>query len=223
MKKYLAEFIGTFTLVLLGCGAAVVAGEYIGVLGIAFAFGLAIVAMAYSVGNISGCHINPAVSLAFLLAKRMGGKDCALYVVSQCLGAIAGAFVLLVMMKGLLAGYDVSNLGLGQNGYGEGYGAGFGLKAAVIFELVATFIFAFVILESTKERAPKGFAGLAIGLTLVVIHIVGIKITGTSVNPARSIGPALFVGGLALKQLWVFIVCPLVAGAVAGLTSKIFD
>ena len=223
MKKYFAEFIGTFTLVLLGCGAATVAGEFVGVLGIAFAFGLALIAMAYSIGNVSGCHINPAVSLGMLLAKRMSAKDFSFYVVAQCLGAIAGAFVLLVMLKGLLSGYDMSVIGLGQNGYGEGYGLGFNLTSAIIFELIATFLFVFVILESTKERAPKGFAGLIIGLTLVVIHIVGIKITGTSVNPARSIGPALFIGGVALQQLWVFIVCPLVAGIAAGLTSKAFD
>ncbi len=223
MKKYIAEFIGTFTLVLFGCGAAVIAGEFVGVLGIAFAFGFALIAMAYSIGNISGCHINPAVSLGMFLAKRMGFKDLTFYMIAQFLGAIAGAAVLLLILHGYLNGYNISLVGLGQNGFGADYGLGFSVVSAIVFELVATFLFVLVILESTKERAPKGFAGLIIGITLVVIHIVGIKITGTSVNPARSLAPAIFVGGVALQQLWLFIVMPLLAGAVAGLTSKVLD
>jgi aquaporin Z len=217
MKKAVAEFIGTFTLVLFGCGAAVIAGSDIGVLGISFAFGLALIGAAYGIGPISGCHINPAVSLGALLAGRMEMQDFGLYVVAQVAGAIAGAFVLLMIMQGNLAGYDVAASGLGQNGWGEGYGGGYGLVSALIFEVVATFLFVVTILGVTQQGAPSHLAGLAIGLMLVVIHIVGIKVTGVSVNPARSAGPAILVGGQALSQLWLFIVAPLAGGALAGL------
>lgn len=220
MQKALAEFIGTFTLVLLGCGAAVIAGKEVGVLGISFAFGLALIAMAYGIGPISGCHINPAVSLGALLAGRMSAGDFVTYVVAQCLGAIAGAFVLYMIVTGKLAGHQLATAGLGQNGWGAGYLGEYGMTAAFLFEAVATFLFLVVILGSTQKGAPGAMAGLAIGLTLVVIHIVGIQITGVSVNPARSLGPALLVGGDALAQLWLFIAAPLAGAAVAGLVFR---
>lgn len=220
MSKALAEFIGTFTLVLLGCGAAVIAGKEVGVLGISFAFGLALIAMAYGIGPVSGCHINPAVSLGALLAGRMEFGDFITYVVAQCLGAIAGAFVLYMIATGKLAGHDVASAGLGQNGWGKGYLGQYGMPAAFLFEAVATFLFLVVILGSTGAGAPSSMAGLAIGLTLVVIHIVGIQITGVSVNPARSLGPALFAGSGALSQLWLFIVAPCLGAAVAGVLFK---
>jgi len=219
MNKAIAEFIGTFTLVFLGCGAAVVAGNLVGVLGIAIAFGLALIGMAYGIGPVSGCHINPAISLGVLLAGRMSAGDFVKYVIAQCLGAIAAAAVLYMVVSGKLAGYDLAKQGLGQNGWGAGYQGEYGLGAAFLFEVVATFLFVTVILGSTGAGAPTANAGLAIGLTLVVIHIVGIHITGTSVNPARSLGPALLVGGNALSQLWLFIVAPLIGAAAAGILS----
>lgn len=218
MKKAFAELVGTFVLVFFGCGAAVFAGDQSGMLplGIAFAFGLAIVAMAYGIGPVSGCHVNPAVSLGALIAGRMELKDFVTYVIAQVIGAILGAAVLYAILSGKLGGYDVHTAGLGQNGWGEGYQGGYGLVSAFVFEVVATFIFLVVILGSTHKLAPAGFAGLAIGLTLTVIHIVGIRITGVSVNPARSLAPALFVGGQALAQLWLFIVAPFIGAAAAG-------
>lgn len=216
MNKAVAEFIGTFTLVFLGCGAAVIAGSVVGVLGIAFAFGLALIGMAYGIGAVSGCHINPAVSLGALIAGRMSSGDFIQYVIAQCLGAIVGAGVLYMIASGKIAGYDVAKSGLGQNGWGPAYLGGYGLGAAFLFEVVATFLFVVVILGSTGNGAASAMAGLAIGLTLVVIHIVGIQITGVSVNPARSLGPALFAGSGALSQLWLFIVAPLIGAAAAG-------
>lgn len=218
MKKPLAELIGTFTLVVFGCGSAVFAGDQSGMLplGIAFAFGLAIVAMAYGIGPVSGCHVNPAVSLGALIAGRLPLKDFVPYVVAQCIGAILGAGVLYLILSGRIGGYDVHTAGLGQNGWGPGYQGEYGMAAAFGFEVVATFLFLVVILGSTHKLAPVGFAGLAIGLTLTAIHIVGIRITGVSVNPARSLGPAIFVGGQALSQLWLFIVAPLIGAAAAG-------
>lgn len=216
MKKYVAEFIGTFTLVLFGCGTAVVSGQAVGHLGIAFAFGFALVAMAYGIGPVSGCHINPAVSLGVFTAGRMKINDLAGYIVGQLLGAIAGAAVVAVIAEGLVAGYSVTTNGLGQNGWGEGYLAGYSLSAGMVFEFVATMIFVIVILGSTQGGAPTQMAGLAIGITLVAIHIFGINITGVSVNPARSLGPALFVGGKALAQVWMFLIVPSIGGIVAG-------
>lgn len=216
MNKSVAEFIGTFTLVLLGCGAAVIAGKEVGVLGIAMAFGLALIAMAYGIGTVSGCHINPAVSLGALVAGRMSTAEFVQYVIAQCLGAVAGAGVLYMIASGKLSGYDLAKSGLGQNGWGAGYLGEYGLGAAFIFEVVATFLFLVVILGSTQKAAPGAMAGLAIGLSLIVIHIVGIQVTGVSVNPARSLGPALFVGGNALSQLWLFIVAPCIGAAAAG-------
>ena len=216
MKKYVAEFIGTFTLVLFGCGTAVVAGKEVGHLGIAFAFGFALVAMAYGVGPVSGCHINPAVSLGVFVAGRMMGRDLAGYVVAQLLGATTAAAVLAVIAKGLLGGYSLASSGLGQNGWGEGYLGGYALSAAVVFELVATLLFVIVILGSTQGGAPTQMAGLAIGITLVAIHIFGISITGVSVNPARSLGPAIFGGGKAISQVWMFLLVPSIAGILGG-------
>lgn len=225
MKKAFAEFIGTFTLVLFGCGAAVIAGPAVGattvgVLGIAFAFGLAIIAMAYGIGPVSGCHVNPAVSFGVLVAGRMSVGDFIQYVIAQCLGAIVGTAVLYLIMSGKASGWDG---GLGANGWGAGYLGEYNLLSAFVFEAVATFIFLVTILGVTRRGTPvhiAGFAGLAIGLTLVLIHIVGINVTGVSVNPARSLGPALFTGGNALAQLWLFIVAPLIGAGVAGVLYR---
>jgi aquaporin Z len=216
MNKMLAEFIGTFTLVLFGCGAAVIAGPAVGFLGISFAFGLAIVAMAYGIGGVSGCHVNPAVSVGVWIAGRMPTGEMIQYVIAQCLGAIAGTAVLYLIMSGKAAGWDG---GLGANGWGPGYLGEYNLLSALVFEVVATFLFLIAILGVTRKGTPlhiAGFAGLAIGLTLAVIHIVGINVTGVSVNPARSLGPALFTGGERLAQLWLFIVAPLIGAIVAG-------
>jgi aquaporin Z len=220
MKKYVAEFIGTFTLVLFGCGTAVVSGQAVGHLGIAFAFGFAQLAMCYGIGAVSGAHINPAVSLGVFAAGRMSGKDLGGYIVAQVLGGIAAAGVLAVIANGLLAGYDVGASGLGQNGWGEGYQAGYALPSAVVFEFVATLIFVIVILGSTQAGAPTQMAGLAIGITLAVIHIFGINITGVSVNPARSLGPAIWVGGKAISQVWMFLIVPSIGGIVSGVIYR---
>ncbi|HOY77828.1 MAG TPA: aquaporin Z [Hyphomonadaceae bacterium] len=220
LKKLLAEFLGTATLVLFGCGAAVLAGsDIVGQLGIAFAFGLTIVAMAYGIGPVSGCHVNPAVSLGAYLAGRMGVNEMVQYWVAQFLGALVGAGILYVIAMGKPS-YDLVANGLGQNGFGDAYLGGYSMTAALTFEIVATFIFVTVILGSTQSKAPSAFAGLAIGLTLTVIHIVGIQVTGVSVNPARSFGPAVFVQGAALQQLWLFILAPMIGAAVAGLAFR---
>jgi aquaporin Z len=218
-KKLLAEFIGTATLVMVGCGAAVLGGHEVGQLGIAIAFGLAIVAMAYGIGPISGCHVNPAVSFGAFVAGRMTAREFGLYAVAQILGAIAGAYILYVIASGA-ASYDLRVDGLGQNGYGPGYLGSYSLISALVFEIVATFIFLLVILGVTGPNGQGPLAGLAIGLTLTAIHIVGIQVTGVSVNPARSIGPAVFVGGEALAHLWVFIAAPLIGAGAAGLMFK---
>ncbi|MBK6466819.1 MAG: MIP family channel protein [Rhodobacter sp.] len=218
-RTFLAELLGTAILVLFGCGAAVLMGEHIGMMGIALAFGLAIVAAAYGLGPISGAHLNPAVSLGAMLAGRITAVTFVSYAIAQVIGAILGALVVYLIASGK-AGYDLGVNGLGQNGYGAGYLGEYSLVAALIFEVVMTFIFVTVILGATQTGAPAAMAGLAIGLTLAAIHLVGINVTGVSVNPARSIGPALFVGGKALADLWVFIVAPLVGGAAAGLVHK---
>ena len=219
MKTLIAELIGTFALVLLGCGSAVLAGGEVGQLGIALAFGLAIVAMAYGIGPISGCHINPAVSFGAFIAGRMTLNSMLQYWLAQFIGAILGAAVLYFIATGK-AGYDLATNGLGQNGWGPGYLGEYSLVAAFIFEVVATFLFLVVILGSTQKAAPGMVAGLAIGLTLAVIHIVGIQVTGVSVNPARSLGPAVFVGDTAISQLWLFFVAPLIGAALAGLLFR---
>jgi aquaporin Z len=225
MKKPAAEFIGTFTLVFFGCGAAVIAGMGTGstaidVLGIAFAFGLAIVAMAYGIGPISGCHVNPAVSFGVLVAGRMTVNDFISYVIAQVLGALAGAIVLYIILSGKSSGWTGS---LGQNGWGTGYLGQYNLLSAFIFEVVATFLFLVCILGVTQQGSPTQLAGLAIGLTLVAIHIVGINVTGVSVNPARSLGPAIVGMGTnpaALGQLWLFIIAPPIGAGIAGLLFK---
>jgi aquaporin Z len=223
-SKYIAEFLGTMVLVLMGCGSAVIAGADgttgVGLLGISFAFGLSVVAMAYAIGPVSGCHINPAISVSMLVAGKLSAKDTGAYVISQILGGLAGAGILCVIASGK-SGYAVSEWGLGSNGWGTGYLGEYSMVAAFIAETVFTFIFLMVIFGATSsQNANGGFAGLAIGLTLVLIHIVGIKVTGVSVNPARSIGPAVLAGGTALTQLWLFIVAPVVGGVLAAVVWK---
>ena len=224
-KKYLAELIGTMVLVLMGCGSAVIAGTYFlgGTVGIALAFGLSVLVMVYAIGPISGCHINPAISIAMLVAGKLSAKDTVFYVVFQCIGAIIGAGILYAIAVGTPV-FNIAN-GLGQNGYGAASLGGYNLTSALIAEIVFTFIFLLVIFGSTSEAAPKGFAGIAIGLTLALIHIVAIPIDGTSVNPARSLGPALFTAiknTTALSQLWLFIVAPIIGGILASIVWKIF-
>lgn len=219
MKKPIAEFIGTFTLVLFGCGSAVIAGADIGLTGISFAFGLALIGMAYGIGPVSGCHINPAVSLGAVAAGRMTIAEAIPYMIAQVAGAIVGALVLLLIASGK-ADYSVAENGLGQNGWGAGYLGEYNMMSAFIFEVIATFLFMVVILGATGANAPAAWGGLAIGLALVVIHLVGINVTGVSVNPARSIGPALFAGGTAIGQLWLFIVAPVIGAVAAGLLFK---
>ena len=216
MKKYFCEFLGTFILVLLGCGSAAVAGETLGTVGIAFAFGLSIVAIAYSVGRVSGGHVNPAVSLAMLLSKKMTVKDFCGYVIAQILGAFAGSGLLLAITKCT----TLVNAGLGANGYGELSAVGLNLLGAIIVEVVATFIFVFTILGVTEGEKYARPAGFVIGLVLTLIHIVCIPLTGTSVNPARSLAPAVLVGGTAFGQVWVFILAPLVGAAITAYVWK---
>lgn len=215
-KKLIAEALGTAILVLFGCGSAVLAGADIGLTGISLAFGLAIVAAAYGLGAISGAHLNPAVSLGMVTAGRMTVGEFVSYAVAQVIGAILGAGILYLIASGK-PGFTMGEWALGSNGFGPGYLGEYALGAALVFEFVATFLFVTVILGATGPKAAAGFAGLAIGLTLAAIHLVGINVTGVSVNPARSIGPALFAGGEALSQLWVFIVAPLAGGALAGM------
>lgn len=220
MNQFIAEVIGTAILVLFGCGAAVLMGAEIGMTGISLAFGLAIVAAAYGIGPISGAHLNPAVSLGAFLAGRMPASALASYVAAQLVGAVIGAGVLYLIASGK-AGYDIATNGLAQNGYGAGYLGEYSLTSALLFEAVMTFLFVTVILGATQDGAPTAMAGLAIGLTLAAIHLVGITVTGVSVNPARSFGPALFVGGQAMADLWVFIAAPLAGGALAGILHRI--
>ena len=220
MKKYVAEFIGTFTLVLIGCGTAVIAGKDVGNLGIALAFGLALIAMAYGIGPVSGCHINPAVSLALCTAGRMEPRHLSGYIIAQLLGGLFGALAVLIMASGQIS-YQRAIDGLGQNGWGPGYLGQYSLGSGIAFEFIATLLFVTVIIGATQHKdAPKQMAGLAIGLTLAAIHILGINITGVSVNPARSLGPALLVGGHALAQVWMFLLIPSLAGIVGGLLSR---
>jgi len=219
MKKYIAELIGTGILVFIGCGSAVIAGNKVGFLGIALAFGLVLLTMVYAIGSISGCHVNPAVSIAMLVAGKMSLKDAVGYIVAQCIGAVIAAWFLLVIASGQ-AGYSLAVNGLGQNGYGIASPGGYSLLACAVAEVLLTALFIFVIFGSLSKDAPKGFAGLAIGFALGMVHIVGIPITGTSVNPARSLGPAVFVGGTALAQLWLFILAPVIGGILAALVWK---
>lgn len=229
MKKYIAEFIGTLCLVLFGCGAATIAGagaggavSGIGLLGISIAFGFAVVAMAYAIGGISGCHINPAISISMTVAGKLPAKDLVGYLVAQFLGALAGAGILYTIVKGYATYNGLGEWALGSNGWGKGYAGfeGYSTAAAFTIEAVMTFIFLFVIFATTSKFGNGTMAGLAIGVTLMLIHLVAIPVTGTSVNPARSFGPAIFAGGQALSQLWLFIVAPVVGGVAAAIVWK---
>lgn len=224
MKKFTAEFIGTFWLVLGGCGSAVLAAAYpelgIGFVGVAFAFGLTVLTMAYAIGHISGCHLNPAVSIGLWIGGRFNAKELLPYIVAQILGGIAGAAILYVIVSGK-AGFDIG--GFAANGYGEHSPDGYSLVAALVTEIVMTFMFLIIILGATHAKAPKGFAGLAIGLGLTLIHLISIPVTNTSVNPARSISQALFVQGWAIEQLWLFIVAPIIGAILAGVVYKIMS
>ena len=214
MKKYIAEFLGTLVLVLFGTGIAVVSGGDL--VATSLAFGLAIVACAYAIGNISGCHVNPAVSLAMLISKKLSVKDFVCYVVSQVLGAIAGTSILFF----ILSNTNLGTTQLGANFYGELSANNITLIAAIVTEIVLTFVFIYTILGVTSDDSKSSVSGLVIGLTLTFVHLIGIPLTGTSVNPARSLAPAIFLGGEAFKQIWVFILAPLVGGAIAAYVYK---
>ena len=220
VRKYVCEFIGTLVLVLFGCGTAALTGGSI--VPTALAFGLSIVAMAYVIGNISGCHVNPAVSLAMLINKNMSIKDFAFYVLAQVLGAVAGIGILYGIMaaSGLL---DVETLGLGANGFGEASMAQINVWGAFVVEVILTFVFVYTILGVTSDAKKASVAGIVIGLTLAFVHILGIPLTGTSVNPARSLAPALFLQGEALAQVWIFIVAPFVGSAIAAIVFKFLN
>jgi aquaporin Z len=216
MNRYIAEFLGTFVLVFASCGSAVLAGDKIGFLGVSLAFGLSLLAMVYAIGPISGCHINPAVTVGILMSKKMDAKYAGGYIVAQILGAIVAAGLLLLIAKGAPGGYDPSVAGFAANGYGDHSPGHYSLLSAFLVEIVLTFFLVFTVLGATDIRAPVGFAGISIGFVLTLIHLVGIPVTNTSVNPARSIGPAIFVGGWALSQLWVFIVAPVIGAMIAA-------
>ena len=220
MKRYISELIGTMVLVLFGCGSAAIAGSVLGNVGIALAFGLSIVAMAYVIGDISGCHINPAVSIGMWIDGRLETKDLVMYIVFQCIGAIIGIGLLAVIINSAptLGGYTAT--GLGQNGFGTASSVGLNVTGAIIVEIILTFVFVFTVLGVTKKAENGAVAGIVIGLTLAFVHIMGIPLTGTSVNPARSIAPALFIGGQALQQVWVFIVAPIIGAIIAGTLFK---
>ncbi|HLT86354.1 MAG TPA: MIP family channel protein [Sphingobacterium sp.] len=229
-SKFFAELIGTFGLVLFGCGAAAVAGadtagglSGLGLLGISTAFGLSVVVFAYAIGGISGCHINPAVTIGVLAAGRMPAKDAIVYIIAQCLGALLGAFVLQQILGGQLAGFTAGEWAYGANGWGEKYQNEYGTSAAFLTEAVLTFVFLFVILATTSKVGNGTMAGLAIGFTLLLIHLVAIPVTGTSVNPARSLGPAVFAGGQALSQLWLFILAPILGAVIAAIVWKAIE
>ncbi|MCA1818154.1 MAG: aquaporin Z [Acidobacteria bacterium] len=216
MNRYVAELVGTFVLVFASCGSAVLAGDKIGFLGVSLAFGLSLLAMVYAIGPVSGCHINPAVTVGILLSKKMNARHAPGYIVAQVLGAVAASALLLLIVKGAPGGYDPSAAGFAANGYGDHSPGHYNLLSAFLVEIVLTFFLVFTVLGATDIKAPVGFAGIAIGLVLTLIHLVGIPVTNTSVNPARSIGPAIFVGGWALSQLWLFIIAPLMGAAVAS-------
>jgi aquaporin Z len=223
-KRAVAEFIGTFWLVLGGCGSAVLAAAFphlgIGFLGVALAFGLTVLTMAFAIGHISGCHLNPAVSFGLMVGGRFKASDLPAYLVAQLLGAILAALVLYVIASGK-AGFDLSG-GLAANGYGDHSPGGYSLGSGLLTEVVMTFMFLMVILGATDARAPQGFAPIAIGLCLTLIHLISIPVTNTSVNPARSTGPAVIVGGWALAQLWLFWVAPLIGAGLAGMAYRVF-
>jgi aquaporin Z len=225
LKKYTAELIGTMILVIIGCGTAVLVSKFLGIeysyVCIPLAFGLALLTLVYAIGGISGCHVNPAVTISMLVAGKISVRDTVFYVIFQCIGAIIGAGLLYAIFTGS-PDYSLKSDGLGANGYGSASLLGFSLAAVFVAEIVLTFIFVLVIHGATSDRAPKGFAGVAIGGTLGMVHIVGVLIDGTSVNPARSLGPALFVGGTALSQVWVFWVAPIIGGIIAAVVWKLF-
>jgi aquaporin Z len=225
-KRAIAEFLGTFWLVFGGCGSAVLAAAFprlgIGFYGVALAFGLTVLTMAYAIGHISGCHLNPAVSLGLVAGKRFPAAELLPYIIAQVIGAIAGAGVLFVIASGK-TGFDVST-GFASNGYGAHSPGGYSLVACFVAEVVLTFFFLMIIMGATDRRAPSGFAPVAIGLGLTLIHLIGIPVTNLSVNPARSTGPAVFVGGWALAQLWLFWVAPIIGGTVGGaLYARLFE
>lgn len=224
-KRLLAEFIGTFWLVLGGCGSAVLAAAFpqvgIGLLGVSLAFGLTVLTMAYAIGHVSGCHLNPAVSFGLWAGGRFRSGDLLPYIVAQTLGAVLGAGVLYVIASGA-AGFDIAG-GLASNGYAEHSPGGYSLVAGFVCELVMTFMFLIIILGATDKRAPAGFAPIAIGLGLTLIHLISIPVTNTSVNPARSTGPAVFVGGWALSQLWLFWIAPILGAIAAGFVYRNFE
>jgi aquaporin Z len=224
-KKLTAEFIGTFWLVLGGCGSAVLAAAFpdvgIGLLGVSFAFGLTVLTMAFAIGHISGCHLNPAVSIGLWAGGRFNASELLPYIVIQVAGAIAGAGMLYLIASGK-AGFELSS-GLASNGYGEHSPGGYSLAACLITEIVMTFMFLMIILGATDRRAPQGFAPIAIGLGLTLIHLISIPVTNTSVNPARSTGPALFVGDWASAQLWMFWLAPIIGAAIAGLVYRFLE
>jgi aquaporin Z len=218
-KRAVAEFIGTFWLVFGGCGSAVLSAAFpnlgIGFLGVALAFGLTVLTMAYAIGHVSGCHLNPAVSVGLMVGKRFPASDLLAYIVAQVAGGIAGAAVLYVIASGK-AGFDVT-AGFASNGYAEHSPGGYSLLACLIAEIVLTWMFLMIILGVTDKRAPQGFAPIAIGLGLTLIHLIGIPVTNLSVNPARSTGPAIFAGAWAIQQLWLFWVAPIVGASIAGI------
>lgn len=222
-QRMTAEFLGTLWLVLGGCGSAVLAAAFpdvgIGLLGVAFAFGLSVVTMAYAVGHVSGGHFNPAVTVGLCTARRFLGRDVIPYIIAQVAGAIAGAAILYVIASGK-AGFNAPASGFAANGYDTHSPGGYSLTAAIVVELVMTFFFLVVILGATDKRSPQPLAGLAIGLALTLIHLVSIPVTNTSVNPARSTGPALFVGGWAITQLWLFWLAPIIGAALAGVAYR---
>jgi aquaporin Z len=222
-KRLFAELLGAFWLVFGGCGSAVLAAGFpelgIGFVGVALAFGLTLLTMAYSIGHISGCHLNPAVTIGLWAGKRFPARDIVPYIIAQVIGAVIAAGVIYLIASGK-AGYTIAPNGLAVNGYGEQSPGGYSLQAGAIAEVVLTFFFLLVILGSTDSRAPSGFAPLAIGLSLTLIHLISIPVTNTSVNPARSTGPALLVGGLALQQLWLFWVAPIAGALVAGFAYR---
>ena len=220
MKRYISELLGTMVLVLFGCGSAAIAGSMLGTVGIALAFGLSIVAMAYVIGDISGCHINPAVSIGMWIYGRLETKDLVMYIVFQCIGAIIGIALLVVIINSApsLGGYAAT--GLGQNGFGSASSVGLDVVGAILVEIILTFVFVFTVLGVTKKTENGAVAGIVIGLTLAFVHMMGIPLTGTSVNPERSIAPALFLGGQALEQVWVFILAPIVGAIIAGTLFK---
>jgi len=224
INRTLAEFLGTFLLVFGGCGSAVLAAAFpevgIGLLGVSLAFGLTVLTMAYAVGHVSGGHFNPAVTVGLFTARRIPASDLLPYIIAQCVGAFAAAGVLVVIASGK-PGFSVVASGLASNGYGEHSPGGYSLMAGFAIEVVLTFFFLLIILGTTDSRAPQGFAPIAIGLALTLIHLISIPVTNTSVNPARSLGPAVFVGGWALTQLWLFWVAPLIGAVLAGLIYPI--